>query len=239
MLGSSAVAVDQSTPRILTLDPIRSEHTDDELSNLSCCRQTARNGYVVQFSFFGSNVSPFFQILRAIAAILRARVSRAISARMPFLLQTLQIAAVRLGLTASRRCADEYFFQASIAVAIQSSSGNRFSAFARHVLLSSHTPRSYASPPPARCSSTTDACVRNRCGVSTVATMSATSNRPQLRNRSQQIHGSMLPALGQHRLLRLPPQWPQLIQFVHTTMPTRCRAPGSVSSSSHCSRCWA
>ena len=64
--------------------PYRSERTVDELSNSSCCWQTAQNGYVVQFSFFGSNVSPFFQILRAIAAILRARVNRAISARMPF-----------------------------------------------------------------------------------------------------------------------------------------------------------
>jgi hypothetical protein len=38
---------------------------------------------VVLFSFFGSNVSPFFQMLNAMAAILRARVSLAISARMP------------------------------------------------------------------------------------------------------------------------------------------------------------
>jgi hypothetical protein len=51
--------------------------------DLSSCRQTIPNGYVVQFSFFGSNVSPFFQILSAMAAILRASVSRAISLRMP------------------------------------------------------------------------------------------------------------------------------------------------------------
>src|SRR5215470_11613380 len=70
--------------RILTLDLIRSEHTDDEVSNLSFCRQTARNGYVFDFSFFGSNVSPFFQTLSATAAILRASVNRAISARIPF-----------------------------------------------------------------------------------------------------------------------------------------------------------
>jgi hypothetical protein len=30
---------------------MRSEHTDDEVSNLSFCRQTARNGYVIEFSF--------------------------------------------------------------------------------------------------------------------------------------------------------------------------------------------
>jgi len=63
---------------------MRSEHTDDEVSNLSFCRQTARNGYVVEFSFFGSNFSPFFQTVSATAAILRAKVNRAISARIPF-----------------------------------------------------------------------------------------------------------------------------------------------------------
>jgi len=56
--------------------------TDDERLNLSSCRQTVRNGYV-PFSFFGLNVSPSFQILRAIAAILRANASRAISFRIP------------------------------------------------------------------------------------------------------------------------------------------------------------
>ena len=64
---------------------IRSECTDDERKlNLSFCRQVVRNGYVVQFSFLGSKVSPFFQMVSAIAAILRLRVSRAISLRMPF-----------------------------------------------------------------------------------------------------------------------------------------------------------
>lgn len=72
------------TPRILTLDLIRSEYTDDDRGcDLSSCRQTIPNGYVVQFSFFGSNVSPFFQILSAMAAILRASVRRAISLRIP------------------------------------------------------------------------------------------------------------------------------------------------------------
>jgi hypothetical protein len=72
------------TPRILTLDPIRSEYTDDEPLSRSCAGKTFRNGYVIQFSFLGSNVSPSFQILNAIAAILRASVSRAISLRIPF-----------------------------------------------------------------------------------------------------------------------------------------------------------
>src|SRR5262249_47958606 len=62
----------------------RFEHTNDELSNLSCCRRTSRNGYVVTFSFFGSNASPFFQTASAIAAIFRANVRRAISSRIPF-----------------------------------------------------------------------------------------------------------------------------------------------------------
>ena len=52
-----------ATDQIRILDLIRSEHTDDEVSNLSFSRQTARNGYVFEFSFFGSNVSPFFQTL--------------------------------------------------------------------------------------------------------------------------------------------------------------------------------
>ena len=45
------------------------------------------NGYVVAFSFLGSNVSPFFQIVKATAAIFRARVSRIISGRIPFSLR--------------------------------------------------------------------------------------------------------------------------------------------------------
>ncbi len=72
------------TPRILTLDLIRSEYLDDERRNSTSCRQIVRNGYVVQFSFFGSNVSPFFQIASVTAAILRASVKRAISLRIPF-----------------------------------------------------------------------------------------------------------------------------------------------------------
>jgi hypothetical protein len=71
------------SPRILTLD-LSVPTTPTTSGELSSCRQTVRNGYVVQFSFWGSNVSPFFQILRATAAILRASVSRAISLRMPF-----------------------------------------------------------------------------------------------------------------------------------------------------------
>ena len=71
-------------PQDPPLDRYVPSRTNDELSNSSQRRQTARNGYVVaQFSFFGSNVSPFFQILSAIAAILRASVRRAISVRMP------------------------------------------------------------------------------------------------------------------------------------------------------------
>ena len=72
-----------STPRILTLVLAFRAHAEDELSRVSSCRQTARNGYVAQFSFFGSNASPFFQIVKAIAEIFRAKVSRAISLRMP------------------------------------------------------------------------------------------------------------------------------------------------------------
>lgn len=64
--------------------PFRSERTDDEQGESIALPANRRNGYVVQFSFFGSNVSPFFQILSAIAEIFRASVNRAISLRMPF-----------------------------------------------------------------------------------------------------------------------------------------------------------
>src|SRR5215467_1756997 len=63
LCGPSAEAATTAKYRILTLDLMRSEHTDDEVSNLSFCRQTARNGYVVEFSFFGSNFSPMILCL--------------------------------------------------------------------------------------------------------------------------------------------------------------------------------
>src|SRR5215471_8979916 len=68
-----------SSPSTLSVPNTPTTIGDD----LSSCRQTIPNGYVSQFSFLGSNVSPFFQILSAMAAILRASVSRAISLRMP------------------------------------------------------------------------------------------------------------------------------------------------------------
>src|SRR5439155_15718068 len=49
--------------------------------------QVVRGGIeltLVKFSFLGSNSTPFFQTINAAAAILRANVSRAISARMLF-----------------------------------------------------------------------------------------------------------------------------------------------------------
>ena len=45
------------------------------------------NGYGVELSFLGSNVSPFFQIVRATVATFRSRVSRTISGRIPFCLR--------------------------------------------------------------------------------------------------------------------------------------------------------
>jgi hypothetical protein len=83
-MGNSAVA-GPSDLLILTLDSMPFPSTPaDEQPNSSRSRQTARNGYVVLFSFFGSNASPFFHTVKASVAILRARVSRAISGRMPF-----------------------------------------------------------------------------------------------------------------------------------------------------------
>ena len=70
-------------PRILTLDPNRCRQSGDELLRPSCCRRIVCYGDVVVFSCLRSNSFPFFHRIKAIAAILRARVSRAISARMP------------------------------------------------------------------------------------------------------------------------------------------------------------
>ena len=63
--------------------PCVPSYADDELSEGILAGNIARNGYVAQFSFFGSNASPFFQIVKAIDEILRASVSRAISLRIP------------------------------------------------------------------------------------------------------------------------------------------------------------
>lgn len=49
----------------------------DELSKDSSGQQTARNGYVAQFSLVRSNASPFFQTVNAIDEIFRTNVSRA------------------------------------------------------------------------------------------------------------------------------------------------------------------
>ena len=70
--------------RILTLDLIVPRPIHDSIVENLEWTVRARNGYVAQFSFFGSNVSPFFQMLSATAAIFRANVRRAISARIPF-----------------------------------------------------------------------------------------------------------------------------------------------------------
>jgi len=53
------------------------------MSQASRGRRIVRYGYVVLFSSLGSNSFPFFQRINATAAILRAKVIRAMSARMP------------------------------------------------------------------------------------------------------------------------------------------------------------
>ena len=68
---------------ILALDPHRFEYTAMSGPMHRGARLTARNGYVAQFSFLMLNVSPFFQMVSAIAAMCRANVSRAISGRTP------------------------------------------------------------------------------------------------------------------------------------------------------------
>ena len=100
--------INLSEPRGLSLFPVLqggietvrvlwTESVDDKLARsspsiraVSCSVGRAcfagsglENGYGVVFSFLRSNVSPFFQIVRATVAIFRARVSRAISGRIP------------------------------------------------------------------------------------------------------------------------------------------------------------
>lgn len=70
-------------PRILTLEPVRSARKPTPVGPglLEC----ARKAYAAcGFSCWASNDSPFFQICKAIAAILRASVSRAIAGMRPF-----------------------------------------------------------------------------------------------------------------------------------------------------------
>src|SRR5213594_1941533 len=187
------------TPRILTLDPIRSEHTDDERSNLSCCRRIAQNGYVVQFSFLGSNVSPFFPDSQHDGGNLASQRQACHLRTHTPLLKILQVGAVGFALTAAGRRTDEHFFQTTITIAIQSASGHRFPATYDaaffHLVLGTHvcdhsqaavTPELLPGP---------KAMWRIHRGNDQGA-----SNRSQLWNGSQQGEGPVAPALHQHRL---------------------------------------
>jgi hypothetical protein len=70
-------------PRILTLEPERSEPRDSRGSDSgrSC---GLRAQAACDFSCWASNASPFFHTCKVTAASLRAKVRRAISARIPF-----------------------------------------------------------------------------------------------------------------------------------------------------------
>ena len=67
---------------ILTLEPERSV-TDGPQSHSSRVPRTPRAQAACNFRCSASNVSPFFQMHKVIAAILRARVSRAIAGAIP------------------------------------------------------------------------------------------------------------------------------------------------------------
>ena len=71
---------------ILTLEPERSATAGPRNQNRidgSAFRYTLRAQAACSFKCLASNGSPFFQIFKVMAAILRASVSRAISGRMP------------------------------------------------------------------------------------------------------------------------------------------------------------
>ena len=69
--------------RILTLEPERSVPANRAYDNLAF-RQALRAQAAFDFRCSASKDSPFFQIFNAMAAILRAKVKRAISGRIPF-----------------------------------------------------------------------------------------------------------------------------------------------------------
>jgi len=79
----SAVAHRLTRLRILTLEPERSEtdeprHSSEMVHSILCAQAACA------FSCSGSKRSPFFQTIKLMAAILRARVSLAISGFIPF-----------------------------------------------------------------------------------------------------------------------------------------------------------
>jgi len=72
-----------SRRKILTLEPERSVPANRAYDDLAF-RQARRAQAACDSRCSASNDSPFFQIFRAMAAILRAKVKRAISGRIPF-----------------------------------------------------------------------------------------------------------------------------------------------------------
>jgi hypothetical protein len=93
--------------RILTLDLIRSEHTDDEVSNLSFCRQTARNGLCHRVQFLRIERFSFLpNSQRNCGNLARQRQARHLGPYPP-LQETLNVAAVRLAPATGNGRADE------------------------------------------------------------------------------------------------------------------------------------
>src|SRR5206468_3369740 len=159
-----------------------------------------------------SNATPFFQTIKATAAILRASVSRAISARMPFcfnlsrngLYGSCKLPPVAAEMNTSFKRRLQLWFKPRVATGFRRRTtrpavisyselmwvDDRQANIAAELTLGSKTMRRVY-------------CSNNE----------STAYWPHLRNRSQQTHGSVSSAFGQHRLLRLPPQRLELIQL--------------------------
>ena len=131
-------------------------------------------------------------------------------------------------LAAAGGCTNKDFFHSSIAVAIQSSSRDRFSAShdaaGLHLIFRTHM-RHHRQPavapqlmPGAKPMRSIDGRHDQR-----------RSDRSQLRNRSAAAHRSMLSAFGQHCSAWLVVAVAADDPVVHIATPTRCCAPGSVS----------
>jgi hypothetical protein len=70
--------------RILTLEPELAARQEKRGVKLALLPATPRAQAACDFRYSASNASPFFHTCNVMAAILRARVSRAISALIPF-----------------------------------------------------------------------------------------------------------------------------------------------------------
>ena len=117
-----------TSPKILTLDLIRSEHTDDERAEFIVLPANRSKRLCRRIQFLRIKRLSFLPNRQCNSGDLATqRQSRHLWADA-FLFQTLKITAVGLGATSGGRGADEDLLHTVVAVPIQSASCDRFSA---------------------------------------------------------------------------------------------------------------